>query len=245
MHSILIVEDERWVRTALRKTIEKTGLPFKVVNELTNGVEAADWLSHNEVDLVLTDIRMPVMDGLALIEEIQRLKHITRVIIVSGHDDFTYAQQAIRLGAFDYMLKPVETESMAACLHKWLEEQERGSASKTENHSLDLNEISPIERVIRHIDSLSVPDLTMTEAAAMVHLNSSYFSKLFKQQTNTNFTDYMTERKMKEAARLLEKTSLRISEIAERLGYSDLAYFSNTFKKAVKLTPSEYRKMKP
>ncbi|CAM4125687.1 response regulator [Paenibacillus alkaliterrae] len=245
MHSILIVEDERWVRTALRKTIEKTGLPFKVVHELTNGVEAVDWLSHNEADMVLTDIRMPVMDGLALIEEIQRRKHMIQVVIVSGHDDFSYAQQAIRLGAFDYLLKPVETESMAACLHKWLEEQEREKVGKQENLPLDLKEISSIERVIRHIDSLSVPDLTMTEAAAMVHLNPSYFCKLFKQQTNINFTDYMTSVRMKEATRLLEKTSLRISEIAERLGYADLAYFSNTFKKSVKVTPSEYRKLKP
>ncbi|MDQ8737253.1 response regulator [Paenibacillus sp. LHD-38] len=245
MHSILIVEDERWVRTALRKTIEKTELPFKVVHELTNGMEAIDWLSQNNVDIVLTDIRMPVMDGLALIEEIQRRKHMTRVVIVSGHDDFTYAQQAIRHGAFDYMLKPVETDSMAACLQKWLEKQEKGRASKPDHQTMDLNEISPIERVIRHIDSLSVPDLAMTEAAAMVHLNASYFCKLFKQQTGINYTDYMTSIRMKEATRLLEKTSLRISEIAERLGYTDLAYFSNTFKKSVKVTPSEYRKMKP
>ncbi|WP_419872562.1 response regulator transcription factor [Candidatus Pristimantibacillus sp. PTI5] len=242
MHSILIVEDERWVRTALRKTIEKTELPFKVVHELTNGMEAIDWLSQNKVDIVLTDIRMPVMDGLALIEEIQRRKHMTRVVIVSGHDDFTYAQQAIRHGAFDYMLKPVETDSMAACLQKWLEKQEKGRASKPDNQPMDLNEISPIERVIRHIASLSVPDLPMNEAAAMVHLNASYFCKLFKQQTGHNYTDYMTGIRMKEATRLLEKTSLRISEIAERLGYADLAYFSNTFKKIVSVTPSEYRK---
>lgn len=244
MYSILIVEDETWVRMALRKTIERTGLPFKVVEELTNGVEAVDWLNDNKVDMVLTDIRMPVMDGLALIEEIQRRKFMTRVVIVSGHDDFTYAQQAIRLGVFDYMLKPVETESMAVCLHMWLKEQEKREAKKQEPVTQDLKEISPIERVIRHIDTLTIPDLTMADASAMVHLNASYFSKLFKQQTGSNFTDYMTSIRMKEATRLLEKTSLRISEIAERLGYVDLAYFSNTFKKAVKLTPSEYRKQK-
>lgn len=241
MHSILIVEDERWVRTALRKTIEKTGLPFQVVHELTNGVEAVDWLNHHNVDVVLTDIRMPVMDGLAFLEEVQRHQYETQVIIVSGHDDFTYAQQAIRLGVFDYMLKPVEADNMAVCLRKWLENRQKVQRER-EDHTLDLIELSPIEQVTRQIDSLSVPDMTLTEAAAMVHLNPSYFCKLFKQQTGTNFTEYVTGAKMKEATRLLSKTTLRISEIGERLGYRDLAYFSNTFKKIMGTTPSEYRK---
>ncbi len=66
MYDILLVEDERWVRTALRKTIEKTELPFRIIHETTNGMEAIDWLNDHTTSLVLTDIRMPVMDGLAL-----------------------------------------------------------------------------------------------------------------------------------------------------------------------------------
>jgi YesN/AraC family two-component response regulator len=89
-----------------------------------------------------------------------------------------------------------------------------------------------------------IPDMTLTETASMVHLNPSYFSKLFKQQTQVNFTDYLTKVRMKEASGLLGKTSLRISEVAERLGYADLAYFSNTFKKTMGSTPSDYRKGK-
>lgn len=242
MHSILLVEDERWVRTALRKTIEKTGLAFRVIHEITNGVEAVDWLNDHAVDLMLTDIRMPVMDGLALMEEIRRRKIGTDVVIVSGHDDFAYAQRAIRSGAFDYMLKPVEAENMKVCLQKWLNHRNQEVIVQPEDNFVDLKELSSVEQVIRRIDSMPVPDMTLTEAAAMVHLNPSYFCKLFKQQTHVNFTDYVTKVRMKEATRLLEKTSLRISEIAERLGYADLAYFSNTFKKTMGSTPSDYRK---
>lgn len=244
MHSVLIVEDERWVRTAMRKTIEKTGLPFQVVHELTNGMEAMDWLNEHPVDVVLTDIRMPIMDGLTFLEEVRRRGVETQVIIVSGHDDFSYAQQAIRLGVFDYMLKPVEVDNMAECLRKWLAQREKTEHGEREVTPPDLQEISPIEQVIRQIDNLSVPDMTLTDAAAMVHLNPSYFCKLFKQHTGANFTEYITAAKMKEATRLLNKTALRISEIGERLGYRDLAYFSNTFKKTMGMTPSEYRKIK-
>mgnify|MGYP000342017955 CR=1 FL=1 len=242
MFDILLVEDERWVRTALRKTIEKTGLPFRVIHETTNGVEAIDWLNDHDVSIVLTDIRMPVMDGLALIEEIRRRNQDTSVVIISGHDDFSYAQRALQLGAFDYMVKPVEAENMTACLQKWLNDKDKELNMESVGQLLSMEEISPIQQVIRHIDSMRIPEMTLTEAAAMVHLNPSYFSKLFKQQTQINFTDYLTKVRMKEATRLLEKTSLRISEIAERLGYADIAYFSNTFKKIMGATPSEYRK---
>jgi YesN/AraC family two-component response regulator len=87
-------------------------------------------------------------------------------------------------------------------------------------------------------------DLTLNEAASKVHLNASYVSQLFKQKMNQNFIDYITERRMKEAAHLLKITSLRVSEVAERLGYKDLAYFSNSFKKWSGETPSQYRNKK-
>lgn len=244
MFNILLVEDERWVRTALRKTVERTGLPFQVIHEATNGMEAVDWLNDHAASIVLTDIRMPVMDGLALMEEIRRRNNDIAVVIISGHDDFAYAQRALQLGAFDYLLKPVEAENMTVCMQKWLNHHEKGLSIEPVGRSFDMKEISPIEQVTRHIDSMLIPEMTLTEAAAMVHLNPSYFCKLFKQHTQVNFTDYMTKVRMKEATRLLEKTSLRISEIAERLGYADLAYFSNSFKKTMGLTPSDYRKNK-
>jgi YesN/AraC family two-component response regulator len=242
MFDILLVDDERWVRTALKKTIEKTGLPFRVVHESTNGVEAMDWLADNKVSIIITDIRMPVMDGLAFMKQIRTRDKDTAIVIISGHDDFAYAQQAVRLGAFDYMLKPAETETVAMCLQDWLDRRNKALVNGPGTDLFDLNEISPIEQVTRYIDSMAVPKLKLTEAAAMLHLDPSYFSKLFKQRTQVNFSDYMTMKRMETAVRLLEETSLRISEIAERLGYADLAYFSNIFKKTMGRAPSEYRK---
>lgn len=248
MYSILLAEDERWVRVALRKTVEKTGLPFKVVYEATNGMEAYDWLKRHTADLIMTDIRMPIMDGIALLEEIRSLGGRHDLIVISGHDDFGYAQKALRLGAFDYMLKPVETETMKECLGRWLtaKKRERPDQESPGLSSPDRSEeLSPIGMITRRIESAPEANMTLSEAAALVHLNPSYFSKLFKQQTGINFTDYITTVKMNEGSRLLKKTSLRVSEIADRLGYADLAYFSNTFKKAFGVTPSEYRKQTP
>lgn len=242
MNSILLVDDERWVRTALRKTIEKTELPFQVAHEAVNGLDALDWLNHNRVDLVLTDVRMPVMDGLALMRHLRAEGELpAEVIVVSGHDDFHYAQQAIRLGAFDYLLKPVETEEMQRCLGGWMQRREQ-QQDKSDAALASWELLSPVEQVIRIVQAAMPGEITLKEAAEKVHLNACYLSQLFKQKTGQNFIDYVTGLRMKEAEKLLSHTHLRIYEIAERLGFSDISYFSNMFKKYCGQSPSEFRK---
>jgi YesN/AraC family two-component response regulator len=241
-YQILLVEDEKWVRTALRKVIEKINLPFTVIHESHNGLEAWEWLERGHADIVLTDIRMPVMDGLALLKQIRNEGKPTDIIIVSGHDEFAYAQQAVRLGAFDYFLKPVEAEDMTACFRNWLQRHGTKASGTKVQKAADQHIRTPVDEVILYIESNQRFDLMLAEAAALVHLNPSYFCKLFKQQKGVTFTDYMTSVRMREAARLLEHTALRITEIADRLGFADAAYFSNTFKKETGTSPSEYRK---
>ncbi|MGG1552800.1 response regulator transcription factor [Paenibacillus ferrarius] len=241
MYNVLLVEDERWVRTAVRRTIERTSLPFQVVQECQNGLEALDWLHHQRADLVLADIRMPVMDGLTFLSQLRERDTTTSIVLVSGHDDFKYVQQGLRLGVFDYMLKPVETEEMQACLRKWMDSV--GSQRlEAKPEAKDAAALTPVERVVQLIHERLPGEITLTDAAAAVHLNPSYFSQLFKQRMNQTFVDYVLHARMGEAERLLKLTSLRISEIADRLGYTDVAYFSNTFKRIKQYTPSEYRK---
>lgn len=240
MNSIMLVEDEKWVRTAIRKVIEKTNLSFEVVKEASNGMEALDWLKEHQVDLVFTDIRMPVMDGLTLTKQIREDKINTDVVIISGHDEFNYAHQAIRSGVYDYMLKPVEQEDMEKFLIKWLKRVDE-AASQENIEEVPVEELSTVEQALRFIDQAMPGDVSLTETAKAVHLNASYLSQLFKQETGKNFKDYVMELKMKESSKLLKHTSLRISEVAERLGYADLAYFTNSFKKHFGQTPSKFR----
>lgn len=244
MHSVLLVEDERWVRTAVKRTIERTELPFRVQGECVNGLEALDWLNEHPADLVIADIRMPVMDGLTFVDQLQERGRRPSVIMLSGHDDFTYVQHALRSGVFDYLLKPVETEDMKACLDKWvkLRAKPSGSPALEPCEVQDVQELSPVEQVVRLIRERLPDDITLTEAAAAVHLNPSYLSQLFKQRMNRTFVEYVLQLRMNEAERLLTHTSLRISEIAERLGYADISYFSNTFKRFMGRSPSEFRK---
>ncbi|WP_046174556.1 response regulator transcription factor [Domibacillus indicus] len=242
MKRILLVDDEKWVRTALKWTINKLGLPVQVVQECGNGLEALNWIGHNEADLVLTDIRMPVMDGLSFVKELGTFKEAQDVVVISVHDEFQFVQQALRSGVTDYLLKPIEEEDLRASLEKWLKKQAPGSSS-----NLKEKEAVPstIEQVLDYIRKTPLSEVTLHSAAQAIHVNSSYLSQLFKQQLNKKFIDYLTELRIEEGKHLLLHTTLRMSEIAEHIGYADVAYFSNNFKKITGCTPSEFRRCAP
>ncbi|MBW4840228.1 MAG: response regulator [Paenibacillaceae bacterium] len=254
MSSILLVDDERWVRTALRKVIERCGQPCRIVRECANGQEALEWLANHEADVVMTDVRMPVMDGIALVQALRERANPPEVVMISGYDDFPYLQFALRAQVADYLLKPVEVEDMSRCLGSILDRLAKTEDNDTEPPTTagtrlpalgvlpeEMTE-SPIRQAVRYIDAALPGDVSLQEVAAQVHLNPSYLSQLFKQQMNMNFIDYVLEQRMARAKQLLAQTSLRISEIAERVGYSDLAYFSNAYKRVTGMTPTEYRK---
>lgn len=241
MYKVILVDDERWVRVVLRKAVEQTKLPFEIVQECANGLEAIDALQKHRADLVISDVKMPIMDGIALAEQMTQMS--ANLILVSGYDDFQLAQKAIRFGVKDYLLKPVEMEAMADCLGRWMQDRVTKTARRLADSPLiETDEMSAIEQVQQFIGSNLSRDISLTDAAALVHLNPSYLSQLFKQQTGGKFVDYVIEMRMEEAKKLLIKTSLRVSEIAERLGYGDISYFSSTFKKLIGCSPLEYRK---
>lgn len=243
MKTVLLVDDERWVRTALKWTIKNLKLPLEVVQECQNGLEALDWLKQNEVDLVLTDVRMPIMDGMTFVKELRAIKEEQDVIVISVHDEFQFVQQALRSGVADYLLKPIEEDELRISLEKWLimrkEEVEKDKEDLPVNEQVSS---STIEEVLNYIKKTPLNEVTLQAAAEKVHVNPSYLSQLFKQQLNQKFVDYLTEQRIKESKRLLQTTTLRMAEIAERVGYSDLAYFSNNFKKIIGCSPSEFRK---
>ncbi|WP_160724979.1 response regulator transcription factor [Bacillus sp. USDA818B3_A] len=243
MKTILLVDDEKWVRTALKWTINKLGLPLQIIHECVNGLDASDWIKRNEVDLIITDVRMPIMCGLSLAKELNQLNRRQDLIVISGHNEFHLVQQALRNGVIDYLLKPIEETELRECLENWLTKRTIEESKRNNQHEKDDTfPASPIEQVLYYIEKTPLDQITLKDAAKCVHMNPSYLSHLFKQQLNIKFVEYITELRIEESKKLLQHTALRISEIAERAGYSDIAYFSNNFKRITGCSPSEYRK---
>ena len=112
------MEDQSLIAKSIVKTIESSGLPLRVVAIASNGEQALALLQAQTVDILITDIRMPVMDGLELIGRCRDLGYRCKCIIVSGFSEFSYAQQAIQLGVDDYILKPLTYEKISTTLQK-------------------------------------------------------------------------------------------------------------------------------
>ncbi|QJD86582.1 response regulator transcription factor [Cohnella herbarum] len=145
MYKIMIVDDEKIIVEGLAEMLGDSGLPFSVVDTAGSAAEALE--KHREVsfDFILTDIRMPRMDGLELFEKVKAIADGCKVIFLSGYSDFEYARTALKLGASDYLLKPVEDEEVVACLRKAIEllEQERSRLISQEQTEKKLNDSLP------------------------------------------------------------------------------------------------------
>lgn len=118
MKKVMIVEDKKLIRQGIHAMTERCGVPIEEIIECRNGREALDYLQEEEVDLVITDIQMPVMDGITLVQNIQGLERKPEIIALSAYDNFQYAVELMRQGIRHYLLKPVEREELGKLLEQ-------------------------------------------------------------------------------------------------------------------------------
>ena len=118
LYRIMLVDDEEEVRKAMIRQMDWERLGFTVVGDAENGQEALEKLEQLEPEVIMTDIRMPYMDGLTLTARIREKYPSIKILIFSGYDDFEYAQQAIKLNVAEYILKPVNGEELAEILNR-------------------------------------------------------------------------------------------------------------------------------
>ena len=135
MYKVFIAEDEIVVREGLRNAIQSGTGPFVLVGEASDGEMALSIMKDVKPDILITDIRMPFVDGLSLSRIIKKILPWIKIIIISGHDEFQYAQEAISIGVDEYILKPISASDMLATIHKLVEtiEQEKKQLSSIEH----------------------------------------------------------------------------------------------------------------
>ncbi|NOV02244.1 response regulator transcription factor [Paenibacillus planticolens] len=122
MYNVLIVDDEPEIRLGLKLKVDWERLGLSLAGEAGNGAEAMDWLAQHPVDIVITDMNMPVMNGISFLEACYELYPTLRLIVITGYEDFHYAKAAIRNQAKDYLLKPVTQDEMTEALSKIVQE---------------------------------------------------------------------------------------------------------------------------
>lgn len=249
MYRVLLVDDEPWALVGMRKIFKWEDMGFSIVCETMNPVEALHFIWEQEPDVVFTDIRMPEISGLELMQKTREKGLDTEFIVVSGFAEFSYVQEALRQGAFDYQLKPLQLEQADMLLEKLKKhldgkriKEEECSDVPIEDCMVENDRKEDFKELLHFVNQNYHIELSLKELANQHFMNYTYCCELFKKVTGKNFSEYVTDLRMEKARELLERTSLTVSEISLKVGYKDYFYFNKVFKKCKGTTPAKYRK---
>lgn len=208
------------------------------IYEAENGQEAMEIILKYQPDLVLMDVQMPVKNGIDVMREAEKAGVSPVTVILSGYDEFKYAQQALRFGAKDYLLKPVRGSDILARLQELADEyfgpEESADSEKEQIHHL-------VRSAQNYIEEHYAENLTLAEVAEQIGISGGYLSTMFGQHLQCGFVDYLNQVRVERACCYLEQDYLKTYEIAYKVGFRDEKYFSKVFKKIKGMTPKEYR----
>ncbi len=237
---VLLVDDEIMIREGFKRLFDWEAHDCQVVGEAADGMEALGKIDSLCPDIVIMDINIPIMNGLKVIE-LSRMKHLnTAFVIVSGYDDFSYCQQALRLQITDYILKPVNYEEFGTCIDNLKISLYEQSLTLTQDS--EKQEERVITGITRYLQEHVSEEISLSILSEQFHLNAQYISQLFKNEIGVGFLAYLTNIRMEKAKKLLLSTDSSISDIAEQVGYGDYRVFSKVFKKIEGMTPTQYKR---
>lgn len=248
LYRLAIIEDEQRTLVALKKVFERPDLGFTVSFAEQNAVSYVTHFENDVPDAIITDIHMPRLNGIDFIQYIRQLKYDIPVVIVSEYADFNFAQTAIKLGVFEYCLKPVTFEKAEQILIELKDEIEKrkfiseyGKLHASDSYTVQNN---GFKDMLDYIEKNYNKHLLLTELAPKFFINPNYCCVLFNRYKGMTFSQYLTKIRVEKAEYFLEKTDLPIKQISTMVGFNDYFYFNKVFKKYRNMTPFEYRKLK-
>lgn len=244
MYKIFLADDEIWETIGLKKLIEKSGLPVQVVGEAENGIVALEQIEKKRPDILISDIRMPGLNGLELSQKMKEKNLDVPIILLSGYAEFEYARTALRWGVKEYLLKPVEQEVLNETLGKMIEGRE--AMVKLQEEQVLEQETTEngvmMKRILREIQQSYTEDITLNNLAEKYSISESRLSTRLKENLGMSFSKYLASQRIQLAKELLTDDRLSVEQIAQMVGYRDYFYFIRVFKKVTGVTPSVYRR---
>ena len=236
--NILVVDDDTLICNGTAARIRR--MSFQHVETVTcaySGREALQRMRDIYYGILLTDIRMEGMDGLELVRQVREAYPQTVCIIMTAYDQFSYAQQAIRLGVKDFLVKPCAESHMRSLLESILAAETEPITTGSEEEPEEDETVFP--QAAAYIQNHLYDNITMAEVANHFNLSYSYFSRIFHQHTGNTFTRYLTQIRMKEACRRM-KSGEKINDISESLGYQNAANFTRAFTREFGMPPARW-----
>ena len=244
MYRVILVDDERLIIRGLSTVIPWAELGCEIAGTAHDGVSGLELIRSIRPDIVLTDIRMPNMDGLTMLAAIRSEFPGIQMSVLTAYRDFEYARKAITLGVCRYLLKPSNLDELQEAVKLMVsrldampqlpEDPDDESVKEAGNHL--------VKAALAYMkEHCTEQHLSLGEVADHVYVSQWHLSKLLNRETDQSFFDLLGSMRIAKAKKLLADPALRIHEIAEMAGFSDVAHFSRSFKKIAGCTPGEYR----
>lgn len=244
MYKVVLIDDEDIIVEGLKKVIDWAGFGCEVVATASDAKSGALAVREHSPDILFTDIKMPNLDGLTMLAGLKGEFPEMQITVLTGYRDFEYAKRAVNIGVTRFLLKPSKMSELEEALRTMTENlrkrksaQEEESAKPEESRANSLIVRSALDYIRVHY----AEKLTLTELAEKTYVSPWYLSKLLNKVTGESFCDLLNRTRLEKARVLLEDPSLKIHEISEMLGFNDVTHFSRLFKKAMTVSPIEYR----
>ena len=255
MFRALIVEDEEIVRKGLILTTDWNKYDVEIIGEAKNGKEGLDLALKLKPDIIITDIKMPIMDGLEMIKILSETQDLS-FIVISAFSEFEYAKKALKLGAIDYLLKPFTDLEFEKAINKAkdnvkdLSDVKKYSSDNRDDYYSNLNRYLSLADRSTHQNAQATreyisdnynKDISLSSLADYLKVSESTISRMFRSEFNYGFSEYLTLYRLREACKLLEDPNVKIYEVALAVGYNDQRYFSSVFKKYLGVSPNHFK----
>lgn len=223
MIKAIVIDDEPAVATIIKHFIEEENLPVEIVGVAENGVNGVSLIKREKPQLVFLDIQMPMMNGFEVIREAPD----TNYIIVTAFESFEYAQEALRLGAKDILLKPIEYEQLVASISRAI------GWKFTENDT--------INGIIEYINEHYAEKISLSTLSENFFVTSSHIARLFKQHLGESTVSYINRIRIEKSEKLLRQ-GVSIKDAAEKVGFDSLNNYYKYFNKYIGMTPAAFVK---
>lgn len=258
MYTVVIIDDEPLIVEGLSRTMAWEQWNCLVAGTASDGQAGMELIREKRPDIVITDINMPKLDGLKMIAGLKSEFPDMQLIILTGYREFEYARQAIALGVSRFLLKPSKMNELKEAVETVTTRLEQrgifsgGPVSEPVREEGEIPEGAEAEEnreansfivknALEYIRENAQEKLRLTDVADQVYVSQWHLSKLLNKHTGKTFSDILNGARMDRSKELLMDPALRICDVAEMVGFQDLAHFSRVFKKMEGMSAGEYR----
>lgn len=238
---LCIIDDEPWALRDIMTIVNWASYGFSDIQGFENAVSALNYIRTNNPEVVITDVRMPGMTGLELINICHKEGLEPVFAVISAYAEFEYARQAVECGATSYILKPIKPQTVKELAVKLVSEAEKKKKQKDVTSNV-LQDHTPIGQIIEYVDHHYTDQLTLEGLADTYGFSLSHLSRTFKKKAGVSFVEYVTKLRIDYASTLLRETEMSMMQISQACGFQDYFHFSKVFRRKTSLSPSEFRK---